>query len=69
MHFDQHIHLDTHHRFSAEEVDWGFTRYHDIKTLTGGKAPFVNAKHQTVISIFLRVVKDETGVLWHNLIK
>lgn len=59
---------NTHHRFSAEEVDWGFTRYHDIKTLTGGKAPFVNAKHQTVISIFLRVVKDETGVLWHNLI-
>ncbi|KAI8638136.1 hypothetical protein BD408DRAFT_423510 [Parasitella parasitica] len=57
-----------HHRFCGEEVDWGFTRYHDIKTLTGGKDPFVNSKNQLVISIFLRVVKDETGVLWHNLI-
>lgn len=63
------ITLDAHHRFCGEEIDWGFTRYHDIKTLTGGKEPFINSKNQTVISIFLRVVKDETGVLWRNLTK
>ncbi|KAI7901480.1 uncharacterized protein BX663DRAFT_487626 [Cokeromyces recurvatus] len=57
-----------HHRFCDEEIDWGFTRFHDIKSLTNGKEPFINSQHQTTISIFLRVVKDETGVLWHNLI-
>ncbi|KAL9553286.1 hypothetical protein MBANPS3_003345 [Mucor bainieri] len=57
-----------HHRFCGEEIDWGFTRFHDIKALTSGKEPYINANNQTVISIFLRVVKDETGVLWHNLI-
>jgi hypothetical protein len=63
------IEIDAQHRFCGEEIDWGFTRYHDIKTLTGGKEPLINSNNQTVISIFLRVVKDETGVLWHNLIK
>ncbi|KAI8369997.1 hypothetical protein BD560DRAFT_397327 [Blakeslea trispora] len=57
-----------HHRFCGEEIDWGFTRFYDIKQLMGGKEPYVNAEHKTTISIFLRVVKDETGVLWHNLI-
>lgn len=58
-----------HHRFCEDEIDWGFTRYHDIKTLQGGKEGYINQQNQTVISIFLRVVKDETGVLWHNLRK
>lgn len=61
--------LDAHHRFCGEEIDWGFTRYHDIKSLYTGKEVYINQQNQTVISIFLRVVKDETGVLWHNLIK
>lgn len=28
----------------------------------------MNEKNEITISIFLRIVKDETGVLWHNLI-
>ncbi|GAA5804222.1 hypothetical protein HPULCUR_009709 [Helicostylum pulchrum] len=56
-----------HHRFCEDEIDWGFTRYHDIRALQGGKDGYINQQNQTVISIFLRVVKDETGVLWHNL--
>ncbi|CAO3608807.1 unnamed protein product [Mucor hiemalis] len=56
------------HRFCGEEIDWGFTRYHDIKTLNSGKEPYLNEKNEITISIFLRIVKDETGVLWHNLI-
>ncbi|KAG0181285.1 hypothetical protein DFQ29_008812 [Apophysomyces sp. BC1021] len=58
------------HRFSAEEVDWGFTRFYDMKTLaktTNGKGPFI-VNNQTIISVFVRIVKDETGVLWHNFI-
>ncbi|KAI7896065.1 biquitin carboxyl-terminal hydrolase [Mucor mucedo] len=58
---------NAHHRFCADEIDWGFTRYHDLKSLQTGKEPYINQTNQTVISVFLRVVKDETGVLWRNL--
>lgn len=60
---------DAHHRFCADEIDWGFTRYHELKTLQAGKEPYINATNQTSISVFLRVVKDETGVLWRNLMQ
>ncbi|KAI8073083.1 hypothetical protein BC940DRAFT_290503 [Gongronella butleri] len=57
------------HRFTAEEIDWGFTRYHEIKALTqqgsNGKGPFL-VGNATMISVFVRVIKDETGVLWHS---
>ncbi|KAI8145421.1 hypothetical protein BJV82DRAFT_603604 [Fennellomyces sp. T-0311] len=58
------------HRFSAEEIDWGFTRFYELKTLNrvnplNGKGPFV-LNNQAIISVYLRVVKDETGVLWHT---
>ena len=33
-----------------------------------GKGPFI-VNNQTMISVFIRIVKDETGVLWHNFIK
>ncbi|KAF7729663.1 hypothetical protein EC973_004036 [Apophysomyces ossiformis] len=61
---------NANHRFSSEEVDWGFTRFYELKSLTktaNGKGPFI-VNNQTVISVFVRVVKDETGVLWHNFI-
>ncbi|KAI9271739.1 hypothetical protein BDA99DRAFT_433176 [Phascolomyces articulosus] len=58
------------HRFSADEIDWGFTRFYELKLLNRtfphtGKGPFV-LNNQAIISVYLRVVKDETGVLWHN---
>lgn len=56
--------LDAHHRFCGEEVDWGFTRYYPLKSLNS-----LLENNQINVSIFLRIVKDETGVLWHNLIK
>ena len=33
-----------------------------------GKGPFI-VNNQAVISVFVRIVKDETGVLWHNFAK
>ncbi|KAI8992035.1 hypothetical protein BDF20DRAFT_909725 [Mycotypha africana] len=59
---------NAHHRFCQEEIDWGFTRFYELKQLLYGKHPYINHQNRTTISIFLRVVKDETGVLWHNLI-
>ncbi|KAI8347676.1 hypothetical protein BD560DRAFT_493139 [Blakeslea trispora] len=62
---------NANHRFSQEEIDWGFTRFHDIEDLgqknAAGKGPFL-INNEIVISAFVRVVKDETGVLWHNFV-
>ncbi|KAI9009915.1 hypothetical protein CLU79DRAFT_839835 [Phycomyces nitens] len=58
------------HRFCGEEVDWGFTRFCEIKALPRayqGKGPFL-INNRANFSVYLRVVKDETGVLWHNLV-
>ncbi|KAI9493559.1 hypothetical protein BDB00DRAFT_883062 [Zychaea mexicana] len=60
------------HRFMGDEIDWGFTRFYELKLLNAqyprnntGKGPFI-VNNQAIISVFVRVVKDETGVLWHN---
>lgn len=59
------------HRFYVEEADWGFTRFYDIKKLfqpTEKRSRPLIENDQTVISAFVRVLKDPTGVLWHNFI-
>lgn len=63
--------LDAHHRFSADEIDWGFKRFYeieDLERLSGNKlGPFV-INNETVLSVFVRIIKDETGILWHNFV-
>ncbi|KDQ18041.1 hypothetical protein BOTBODRAFT_29357 [Botryobasidium botryosum FD-172 SS1] len=58
-----------HHRFVAEECDWGFTRFHDLRKLfntqENNKRPVIEDE-TTDITVFVRVLKDPTGVLWHN---
>ncbi|KAI8605315.1 cysteine proteinase [Dissophora ornata] len=60
-----------HHRFTVDEADWGFTRFTEIKKL---EAPLDQRgvslidKGQTVITAYVRVYDDPTGVLWHNFI-
>ncbi|KAB5596509.1 Ubiquitin carboxyl-terminal hydrolase [Ceratobasidium theobromae] len=59
-----------HHRFIAEECDWGFTRFHDLRKLfTGidGRRPIIE-NDESEITVFVRVLKDPTGVLWHNFV-
>lgn len=63
---------DAHHRFTAEESDWGFTRFYDVKRLhtpTDKRARPLIEDDETVISAYVRVLKDPTGVLWHNFVK
>lgn len=58
-----------HHRFTHEEMDWGFTRFSELKKLTNpadGRARPILEGGRARISAFVRVVKDPTGVLWHN---
>ncbi|KAI8877977.1 cysteine proteinase [Backusella circina FSU 941] len=50
------------HRFTAEEVDWGFTRFYDIENLS---TKFLH-NNQVVLSVYLRTIHDETGILWHS---
>jgi ubiquitin carboxyl-terminal hydrolase 7 len=61
------------HRFTAEEGDWGFTRFADLKGLfshawEGKSVPLVQ-DDEAIITAYVRVVKDPTGVLWHSFQK
>ncbi|KAJ5182979.1 Ubiquitin carboxyl-terminal hydrolase 21 [Penicillium capsulatum] len=58
------------HRFTAEEGDWGFTKFYDMRTLftepwEDKGVPLVE-NDEANITAYVRVVKDPTGVLWHN---
>ncbi len=65
--FHQH---SAHHRFTKEESDWGFTRF--LETRKMFNTPWENTERCLIendsanISAYVRVVEDETGVLWHN---
>lgn len=53
-------------------MDWGFTRFNELRKLTtpgSGQARPIIDGDQARISAFVRVLKDPTGVLWHNFIK
>jgi ubiquitin carboxyl-terminal hydrolase 7 len=61
------------HRFTAEEGDWGFTRFYDLRSLfadawEGKSVPLVQDEEANVTA-YVRVVKDPTGVLWHSFQK
>lgn len=59
------------HRFTAEEADWGFTRFHEVRRLSSvddqRSHPLVQ-DNRTTITAIIRVMKDPTGVLWHNFL-
>lgn len=61
------------HRFNADEDDWGFTRFCDLQKLKespwdGHDSPLID-DDEVNITAYVRVVKDPTGVLWHNFLK
>lgn len=66
------MHPDAHHRFVPEECDWGFTRFHDLRKLYNAqdhqKKPIIE-DDAAEVTVFVRVLKDPTGVLWHNFQK
>jgi len=67
----QYIVHHAHHRFTAEESDWGFTRFYDLRKLLNpceNRTRALIENDSTNITAFVRVLKDPTGVLWHNFI-
>ncbi|KAL8284094.1 hypothetical protein RQP46_004843 [Phenoliferia psychrophenolica] len=64
-----YIQSQAHHRFTNEEQDWGFTRFVELRKLfsvSEGRPKPIIEEDETVITAFVRVLKDPTGVLWHN---
>jgi ubiquitin carboxyl-terminal hydrolase 7 len=59
-----------HHRFTKEESDWGFTRFLELRRMfntdwNDSGRPL--AENDSVnLTAYIRIVEDETGVLWHN---
>lgn len=66
------INADAHHRFIAEECDWGFTRFSELRKLyniaDGHTRPTIE-DGQAEVTVYVRVLEDPTGVLWHNFVK
>ena len=67
-----YIHHEANHRFTAEEGDWGFTRFADKNRIfaakfDGGDRPLVE-NDCAKMTAYVRVLKDPTGVLWHNFV-
>ncbi|KAF5357773.1 hypothetical protein D9756_001634 [Leucocoprinus leucothites] len=60
-----------HHRFIAEECDWGFTRFSELRKLFSTQEthsrPTIEDEAAD-ITVFVRVLEDPTGVLWHNFV-
>ncbi|KAI4226189.1 MAG: hypothetical protein L6R36_003370 [Xanthoria steineri] len=60
------------HRFTAEESDWGFTRFTELRKMFAqqwegtGRAMVEN--EAVSVTAYIRIYKDPTGVLWHNFI-
>ncbi|KAJ3218779.1 hypothetical protein HDU67_004027 [Dinochytrium kinnereticum] len=59
------------HRFNPNETDWGFNQLVKMNQLftpvDGNKRPLVE-NDQAVITVYIKIIKDVTGVLWHNFI-
>lgn len=63
----------SHHRFNCDETDWGFA---NVMELNHSNYPAVKGKQNHIlvkngklnITVFIRLLKDPTGVLWHNFV-
>lgn len=59
-----------HHRFTKEESDWGFTKFVELRKMFHvpweGSNRLLCENDIANISAYVRVVEDETGVLWRS---
>lgn len=67
-----YIHHEANHRFTADEGDWGFTRFADKNRIfatkfDGHDRPLIE-NDGAKMTAYVRVLKDPTGVLWHNFV-
>lgn len=70
---DDKVHLinTSHHRFNSVDTDWGFANFIDLAYLkypAKGRVSGILNKGRLNVTAYVRIVKDPTGVLWHNFI-
>lgn len=70
---DDKVHLinTSHHRFNSVDTDWGFANFIDLAYLkypAKGRVSGLLNKGRLNVTAYVRIVKDPTGVLWHNFI-
>ncbi|KAI8055335.1 cysteine proteinase [Syncephalis plumigaleata] len=57
------------HRFNNEESDWGFTKFIQLREVAYSAYPEerpILDNGAATITVLLRILKDPTGMLWHN---
>ncbi|AAS54134.1 AGL357Wp [Eremothecium gossypii ATCC 10895] len=57
------------HRFNAVDKDWGFSNLIELEHLrfaTRGRPSGFLSGDQLNVTVYVRVLRDPTGVLWHN---
>ena len=63
-------HHSANHRFNAKEGDWGFTRFVELRKAFSaqweGHERTLVENDEANVTAYVRVLKDPTGVLWHN---
>ncbi|KAI8854157.1 cysteine proteinase [Chytridium lagenaria] len=59
------------HRYNPNETDWGFNHLVKLNQLftpiEGNTRPLIE-NDQAVIKVYIKIMKDVTGVLWHNFV-
>ncbi|CCE65580.1 hypothetical protein TPHA_0L02290 [Tetrapisispora phaffii CBS 4417] len=62
----------SHHRFDNFDTDWGFANLIDLYSLKnqikGKLSGFVTEDGQLNITVYVRILEDKNGVLWHNFV-
>lgn len=59
----------SHHRFNNDESDWGFTKFFaiaDLERARDSRGISILNNNRLVISTYVRVYKDPTGLLWQE---
>jgi ubiquitin carboxyl-terminal hydrolase 7 len=67
----KHRHTAAVHRFYDTEADWGFTQFLSVRTsylrsAHNNETTIARGGNETNFTVYVRVVRDATGVLWHN---
>lgn len=62
--------VDARHRFTAEDPDWGFAKFSVLEKLLNaqeGRSRPTIENGEIEITVYVRVMEDPSGVLWHTL--
>lgn len=57
-----------YHRFTSDESDWGFTRFVPIDGSAEKSLEAFLEDDSVRITTIIRVMRDVTGILWHNFV-